>query len=613
MKHSSQIAGLSACFFIGALAGCTSTEVASTSEPVDIDRVIAFLPEGISASYDDVSFDPRTGLTRVTDLRLMSDESDETGVVVEELLLSGFNEQLLEERIAGTNFDESGVLFDYLHARNSSLFGVESVFNELNNSYLDAVGDLAEGLVDDPALTEEFEAQKDSITEFDFRIADVTFDDLMLLAYVPPEAVKFDASAEGDLEVDEELETGLGFIQQYFAGSRSIGAKQASMTGIGYDLAMITEGQPLDMEFRMESIELTNWAGGDLERGSATGVVFDMVGPADEEDEDFPFEQVEISGGIGNYTFEGIRLDEAYGWVAKGQLPPETETDLMSLGTYVMEDYTMDMFGASFFNLERATVDMSGFHWLVPTKLKLSYEDMTYDFGSLLSTVASVDPDIQNDGDMAQILSVLTTLEDYGLSAPTFDMDMVWTWDAEGGPLNLGLAFDMDDYGSLSLNMDGSIADFASLYAAFSGSEEGGLDPQTLLAATSSLSNLSIEMSDDGGIDNILSLMIDIAKANPDMEELQMLTNFEPDGLKNMAVGMIALASPQITAEFPEAQSYITALTNYLSQGGTIRVAVDPETPLGIATAAQFQSADGPSEMAELLSLVVEHTPPAAE
>lgn len=624
MIHSLRTAVVASSFAFAAMASpAISFAQSSPAELVDIDGLLAYFPDNIVASYDDVSLDQTTGYTVVTNFRLTSDDETEFGIVVGELIVSGFDQDLFQQRINGLNFAESGILFDYLQAKDTSLFGVDALMNEINRSSYAILAETTEGLgpEGDEQVSDvfaELAEQGSEYTSLDFRIDDITIDDVLLLPFEPPAAADIEQNVKGVKEEgeDREFDEALVFLQSYFAGMRAIGAEDASISGMRLQLGTtgsISEDQPLDFNFSVSNMSISDWRGGDIGASSMTGLLFRAEGPIDEaqQEDGLPLERLSLTGSIGSYRTTDIRFDEGYRWLVKGEWPPASATDLISFGTSEFTDYRLNFLDAPFFNLESGSVDMSGFHWLIPTRIDMGFDDITFDFGSFFDAI--IDASSEETDELNEIVNVLDILEPYGLSAPTFDVDMSWRWDAEEGPASIGMNFDMAEYGRFTVTADGAFSDFASLYAAFADENEDGLDGAELLAATSTLSNFTIEMEDYGGIDKMFEIVVELAKVAPEDSELAPFAAFDPQGLKGMAVGMLALTSPQISAEFPEAAEYIAAASAYISQGGILRMAIDPDTPIGAETFGLIGLADSPSEMVDLLSFSVEHIPPAAE
>lgn len=606
MKIRASVSGLALGLMLGTLASCQKTPPA---DPVDVDAMISLLPEGLAASYDSVDYDKKSGHTKVSNFRLTSSDNADFGVVMEELVVSGFDQAFLQARMDGTNFSDTAVLFDYLQAKNTSLFGVEEYYGGLSDAYIDALGDAAAELTEDSdVFVEAFEAEKPSeqIEKLEFKIANMEVDDLLILPFEPP--------AKTINEAGEEVESDLAPLQNFFAMNRAIGAKSTMMSGLVFEMDMITEGQPADIRVTVEETTTTGWKGGDVAKSTSTGLAYEMTAPFPQEDDvQLTADSFDFSGGVASYEVTNMRLDEAYSWLVKGELPPASDTDVLSLGTWTASGEKYSMFGADFYSVSNYEIDMSEFHWLIPTKVDFKFNDMKYDFGALLEQVATLIPEGEGDAEMAQALAMMDLFEPFGITAPVLDMNLSWRWDAEKGPGQLGMEFIMDGYGRLAMEMNASVADFATLHAAFSEAAEGGPNPRELLTATSSLSNISIEMEDFGGVDKLMEMTIEFAKTQPDDPNLAGLANFQPEGLKGMLTGMIALGAPQAAAEFPEVQAYSMALINYINDGGKLRVAIDPETPLDAATMAGLQALDGPSAMVEQLAFTVEHTPPSGK
>ena len=64
--------------------------------------------------------------------------------------------------------------------------------------------------------------------------------------------------------------------------------------------------------------------------------------------------------------------------------------------------------------------------------------------------------------------------------------------------------------------------------------------------------------------------------------------------------------------EIPAAQEYITMVANYVTSGGALHLAVQPDAPMGVAQLEALEDAE-PDQIFEMVGLSLTHEAPAEE
>jgi len=407
------------------------------SGEVDVAQLLGVLPSEIVTSYDEVSYNERTDETVISNLRFSSEEATDVGVVIETLTVSGVDTDFLLDRLNGANFDEEAIIVDQLEARNISLFGVEKLYGDFFETYNEKVEDIVDGLADGAVPEEAYNSPE--IEKLNFQIETLSIDDFELRPFL---LIKRELEDEADTEI-------LGFMQAYAAYYRAMGAERMSLDGVIFDMAMRDNNELVNMTFNMPSSIIEGWHGGDIDKNVVESMSFNMSVPIPEEDRDadLPFESMSMKGDYGLQMVEGLRLDKALSWLARGEMPPTTETDLMSLGVWTAKDQSFSLFDKPFFSLESSVTDMSQFHWLIPTQISSQADNFVYDIGGLMEFVASIVPeDAESVEGLEMMTKVLGVLKQYDLSAPSMDLGFKWLWDAEAGPAQFYLETGLDGY-----------------------------------------------------------------------------------------------------------------------------------------------------------------------
>lgn len=595
--------GLSCC--VMALAACQPRVVGTE---LDVDQMLSLFPEGVVGAFDSVKFNQRTGANTLTNLRITAAENPDTGVLVQELIIWGARPEMLEARLGGKNLEGGGRLLEKLEARDIRLFGVEAFYDDFNDAYLGVVEDFAEDILDGD-LSDEFDDALDqsftTIDKLSLGIDKITLKSIDLRPY--ERAIKQQILPDsGDVE-SADLNTLLEYMKDLAALYRSFSAEEISFEGMNYDFVMGSDVQDMAMQMALPSMKIENLVGGDIERISSGNIRFSATATINPEavDAEFDLPNIDMTGQFGSYVIEGLELDKAYRYLAMGEMPPRSDTDLMSLGTWTLEDMSFSIFGTEFYSLDKSVTDVSGWHWLIPTNITVDVDRLRYNVAGFFENVVALDPDLQADEDLDQFLAILPVLNEYGLAAPVIDLEGRWIWDAENGPAEFGVSYGIEQYGTFAMDLSGRLPEFS---AAASAVETSGVDAlRNLFEQDVSLTRFSMSTEDTGGIDNILALAIEVAKVLPESDGIN-ISNMSPAGLKGMAVGGLSFASAQAAQVFPPATEYIASLSRYIQDGGTLSVSLEPERGLNSKDFQKLLELGGdPDAVVALLGLEVVH------
>lgn len=571
-----------AAYFAFGQEGDAANLGAVAKGPVDIEKVFAYLPEGMKATYENSAYSERTGMTVLTNVRFAAHDDPDTGVEVGELLIAGFDSAFIEARQNSANFDNSAVVLDHLEARNISLFGMEKYYGPAADAYIGAVNDLIEDATDEAVPEIE-----QSIEKADFKIARIRIDDFEMLPFTPPSIN------------DDETEAGLATLQTFAAYSRAMGAKALSIEGFSMDFGMRQNGEDISMTMAMPILRLEGWQGGNYARSSAENLSFNVIAPNDEADESFPLETIEMSGSVGSYLIENVRFDKVLGWLARGEMPPTTETDLMSLGVLRMKDQTFSIFGTPFYAIDSSVTDMSQFHWLIPTRMTHETDNLVYDIGALLDTVMKLSPELAEDTDFATFGKAMTLLADYDLSAPSMDVDFKWLWDQDKGPASLSMETGLDGYGTFAFDFSGLVGGFDSWVSGFAGREDKTQAEafEAFAGRHFAFGGMRVTMNDRGGNQRLFDLIVAMADIFKDEnKEWETIAAYDEEALKLLASSAIKGSAAFAGKELPEIHDYAKALADYITEGGTFTIALAPEAPIQFKTLRKAGAIDSPQE-----------------
>lgn len=565
------------------------------SGPVDVQQILSYLPESVTVTFDDQEYDQASGKTIVKDLKITFGDIMGRGLSIDTLTVAGFDSDFLQARMEGDNFDQSAVLIDHLDARNISLFGMEAFYEQANKAYLDKINEFAGS-----AHGEETAEIEQSIERIDYVIEKILIDDFELMPFML-------------IKKDRETDEGMVMLQSFAAYSRAVGAKQMAMTGLSLAMEMTQDGQPMNMQMSIPSAGVTGWRGADYQRSYAEGVTFDMAISVSKTDE-MPFELVEMSGGLASYSVENVRLDKALSWLARAEIPPTTETDLMSLGLWEFKDMSFTLFDAPFYAIESSVTDMSNFNWLVPTNITHKTDNLVYNIGALFEIFTELSPDIQDNPDLEMFAKALSVMETYDLSAPSMDLAFAWNWEEGSGPASLFMETGLDGYGTFAFDLGGRLGRFEAWEDVAKEVEAGGDKDLLEALAQESLAfgGARLEMQDRGGNDRLFKLVIALADLFKDENpQWAALAAYDEETLKLLASSSIIGGAGLAAKELPEVRGYAKALADYITEGGTFTIALAPETPISFETLSQFSDIHDPQRAKDLFDAMgfkVTHT-----
>lgn len=564
--------------------------------PIDAEQLLQLLPDEIVSAYDTVSYDEATGETKFSNLRFSSAEEPDVGIVIKDLSLSGLDTEFLLARLNGTNFEDGAMILNTLEANEISLFGTEKFYNGFLEAYTSTIEDLAEDLETDIEGELEAAFAASEIQKLDYTIANIFIENLELRPFILN-------LIELEDEADTEFVNALQTLAAYYRGA---GASRMSMSDMRFDMAMLEAGETITMVFDVPSLLIEGWSGGDFANYIIGGMVFDMAMPVPEEDaDDFPFEAIEMTGDYGRQTATDVRLDKALGWLARGEMPPTTETDLMSLGIWTADKQTFKLFDTPFYSVGSSRIDLSDFHWLMPTNMTFEMEDFSFDIGSFVETMFEAVPELQDDPEMAQFRTALAVLKDYDLAAPSMDADFSWNWDEATGASSLTLETGLDGYGTMTFDLSGLVGDFND-WVSFSEDSEKDTDPSAALEAFANrelaLGGFGLAMADRGGNDRLYKMLVSLGGVLKDENpEWAALAAYDEETMKLLVSSSVIGGAELLASELPAIRDYAKSLADYLTKGGTFTMAFRPDEPVSGKTLQKLSSLESPAEVTAFL------------
>ena len=595
----------------GALAACVGLTSVSTaalaqalptptvalkgSSKVDFEKFATSEPKGNQASEAEV----KAFFEAINDLVVFSAEAveqDGEGVVARnaKLAIVGAPDvglQFSELRLWDANPGKKTI--GRLDAKGATYFGIEDFTNEISSQVTKAIAEEFEG-------TGEIELGM-TIEKYDFKIGRILIDGAKF--YDWPEGLSLKATSEAN-DVNSLLKL-IGTV------GRMMGADAYAVYDMNGDMAYTQLGQKTEMSFFAATSGVSGWDRGNIDHNFIKNFGFKMKLPVPSEDGE-TFQYMDMDYEYGSVAVSDLKLDKVFESFSRGEVPDTSVTDLMSLGTWVVEDEKQSLNGQVIASVEKSVTDFSSFHWFVPTSIKGTVTNATIGIGAFMNFVKAAAP--ASDVDAEMFAAIEKSLAENGLETIRYSGDFSTTWDPKNGELALKTDADLAELGSFTLVTDGILPayeEFAPMIP-LNGEEFNEAAFQGLLMQKSGLDNFELSMTDAGGLDRTFALAGALAKVIPsDDPTVAAMAEMSPEELRQMASGTVRVSALALTQIFPPAMSYVNNFASFLDDGGTIKAILKPTKRLDFQTlgeAAQLQA--DPAALEEFLGISVVHEKP---
>jgi hypothetical protein len=467
--------------------------------------------------------------------------------------------------------------------------------------------------VPDPSFEEMFNDMPPMMTveRYDVSIGRIVIDDVMLKPY---QVVPAPAPAAGMVDASDPMAMLMPALQQLAAIGTSYGIDTAAYMDFKVGFAMTEYGQKVEGDVSVAAMGARGLRGGDLDgmflRDLSYAFSGDMGTGA----------PVGMQYNIANLTLEDMRLEKIMGYLAKGVLPPRTETNLMSLGVWRSQNESFKLGGKEVYAVEESNFDGSGWHWFIPTKLTASGKNVSLDFGAIMEFGQQMNAAMMGDfgtddpfyaeqlaAETAQMQQMMTMLNKHGLSKPSGDYNFGWNWNADNGDAKLDLGFNGKDLLNFSATYQGGFPSFKAVSDLIP--ETGEPNEQALMGvfqSNSSLKLIELNVQDNGGLPKIFGLMGDMAPSMG-MGDAPMTG----EQVRAQAVeGLTFMARPDVSG-IPELAPLMTPIAAFVREGGKLRIALQPTAPMPFTTLMGTVMSAGmgsPAQAIKDLGVKVEHS-----
>ncbi len=369
----------------------------SDAEPVDVDQLLALMPENARPSYESAEFDDRLGATVVSNLRF-ADRDDGEAIVVERAEFYGVDLAAIDRVKMAEN------------AGPQSPFEVVAQKVRFLNISTDGF-DEAEGRL---------------------AIGGVELDGLSIRQ----------GGVKGDGEGDE--------------GARFFNA--VSLSGLYFkniEMNAQSDDAPV-MGLTAPDIRLVGIGGGKLDAIIANNIEYSINQSAQSiaamSDAMGPQAAMLINSPLRNFlapenqrvvmeTFEwrGIDFSGLLGWGLKGETPPMDALDLIDLGQVKARNLDAFIADKRVSTIEEATITDAKFTWMVPSLFRAETKGAVYDITAYL-------PDTEE--------AMIAVLKDNGLDNINADGFAQWQWNANSGAADFDYTANTDGFMDFAMGLD---------------------------------------------------------------------------------------------------------------------------------------------------------------
>ncbi len=416
----------------------------SDAEPVDIDALLALLPEGKRPTYESATFDDGIGATVVSNLRF-ADADDGEAVIVERAEFFGVD---LDAINRVSNAENVGADAPF-----------ESIFTKVRFHNVSAEG---------------FEGEEDAR----FTIGGVEFDQLQV--------------RQGGVDGDGEGEEGAQFFNA--VNLAGLYFKDVSVETLTQDSPAVSLLAP-DIRFvGLGGGKLGAVIANDLEYTMAQtdesrAAMREVMGPQGAMFLNGPLagfvapdsQRVKMS----SFEWRNIDFSGLLEWGLKGEEPPMSAENLIDLGTMKaldMETHIGDKLAGS---VKEVSMSSAEFKWLVPSNIRVDAKGADYDYTAYI-------PETEEE--------VLSVMKEHGLDKLKSDGYAQWVWNDQTGVADLAYVGNAPGFMDFSFDLGFSGLKLNDMAAAQAAGEESPF------AAVGAFRNFSLKLEDEKALDAVFAI-----------------------------------------------------------------------------------------------------------
>ncbi len=561
-----------------ALAGAPLTATpssAETAKPVaaanaaaldaffnDVEKAVPTAPLGVEADYR--AFAEAIG--ERASMTFGSFAAEGAGAVARDVVLTVGDNKAAGVKIGEMRLYKRGaaakdeVAVERIDARAISSFGLEALVEETTSAYTKAIVkgvEDAAGKALEPGAKADLQAST-RIDVYDMAVDRVVIDGLIV--HAPDKKL---SSAIGEFGAMMRLTASI---------SRATSARAIVARGVKAEISSSTAGTTSRVKLEAPFYGQRGVARGDVEATLLTGLTFSLDG-ASAPAEGAPAIPVAMEGGVERYTVTGLKFAKLFDYWSRGESPPPKEANLLSLGVWESRNERYTLGGQPFYSLDYARTDLSNFRWFLPTQIRSTVSNLTYDIGGLLRFSQSAAPQAEGAQNIAQMISLL---DKHGFSAVSASGDFAYDWAPTTGVASIVSKNELKTLGRINFETYAGLPTFKE-FSALHPKKGEPVDMTKLspLLADATLERGALTISDAGMLPRIFALAADL-------QALQM--GGAPGAIKpsELRAGAAFSLRSLGAAPTPLAPVY-AAIADFVAEGGTLDLAVSPATPIPLS------------------------------
>ncbi len=555
----------------------------------EFDSLIAALPEMVRVTYASGGLEETTGALLIEGVSVgLGPAGDTLPLTIGDIRLWGLNSDFILARMRGERLDEGATAIGRIEINDLAFTYADLPSGQIDAAVkaalLSGVGGL-EGVELDPEL---------GFTRVAFALEQIVFENLGLRP--------FDIGGASDGGSDE--------LRSFVALTRSLSADTLmfDQTRVEFDQAgsgpnvMVRVGLGRYSHKDVRGLDIGSTALNDI----SVQVAMDSYDYTADPEAGSPWVTSTYQYAAEAFSLEGLRLDKAVSYVLTGEMPPMSETDLMSLGIIQLSDQVLRHDGNLVYSQGLAEVDLSKFHWFIPTRIQARNEDVAIDIEAYLNLFAG--PAL---GAMPPEMSQLFAA--FGRNGPTpitYNDATLLTWNPGSGETEISYGIDADELLKFDIGIGGRLPSYDAATQAFAaGADRGPMDVLgQLMMEYGALEAFSMEFVDQGGGDIAANVFSDMAGNDPDMARYAEMSAQE---LRLLAAEFITQGASEPLAQMPFLGDFVRAATAFVQGGGALRLSITPQRPVDMAMIGELQQLanSDPQQIIELLGVELLHTP----
>jgi len=547
-------------------------------KPFDVDAFFGALPDALTVTYADAAFNPEFGAMVVSDLAFSFAGPDGPGLHVDRATIWSADTEAMERVLSGAgDLQAMAPLFERI-----ALDGVRSQGMQWEAGSESVSFSMARLVIDGLSARSFALAPKER---------DAEGLGILRTAAAVMNSFAYDGAVYTDLLLqiaDSDANNVILEVEEGFARGYRAGAVDYQSTRLLNLLIQGRKGGPLvEVAARKK----------DADAAPSKALAKILNKPSNEEINGFIRKPAALlasaaAGGVKEYAIgfmdvRGADLSGALSWLAKWELPPITETNLMDFGSQTMTGYSESWNGRAVQTIDSAAI-RADFYWLVPSNYQVAYSGFSQDIAGMIAEAQNELPPGAATETSPQFAKVQSALSSLGVDRLAGDMAISWAWNGETGAAALAGASDLTDVmaSALNLNLAGpSLAEWDSLV------RNGGAEAAVSNVA---LSALNFAITDQGILDRAFAYAAE-----------QQGGGSGPEMRQAMSV-MARLSGAQAAEANPRIPGYANAIADFLAGGGTISIVAAPAAPVSLMELEGIGKT-APQTIPDVLNLSITH------